>query len=274
MPSIEFIRRASRRTVLLSAIALTATGLAAEAATAAPTTSPKPTIVLVHGAFTDASGWGRVVPQLQKDGYRVVAAANPLRGLTSDAASVTSLVASIKGDVVLVGHSYGGAVISSAASSAPNVKGLVYVAAMQPDVGETFNTAIAGFPGSKVNDIARPVPTTLPDGTQGADLYLDPASYGPVFLGTTKARGLAAAATQRPLFSGAATDTAKTAAWKTLPSWYLVAKKDQLIPPAAQRYLAKRSHARTTSVAAAHAVMLLHPGAVTKVIERAANNQR
>jgi pimeloyl-ACP methyl ester carboxylesterase len=259
--------------MLLSAVMLATTAFIAQAASAAPAPKPKPTIVLVHGAFTDASGWGRVVPQLQKDGYRVVAPANPLRGLASDSASVASLVSSIEGDVVLVGHSYGGAVISSAASNAPNVKSLVYVSAMVPDVGETFNTAIAEFPGSKINDIARPVPTALPDGTQGADLYLDPASYGSVFLGTSRAKGLAPAATQRPLFSGALEDTAKTAAWRALPSWYLIATKDQLIPPAAQRFLAKRAKSRTTSVKAAHAAMYRHPAAVTRTIERAARNQ-
>ncbi|WP_022927451.1 alpha/beta fold hydrolase [Patulibacter americanus] len=263
---------AVRRTLLLSAATLFGSASAAQAVEGpdSPPASSKPTIVLVHGAFTDASGWGRVVPQLQRSGYRVVAVANPLRNLASDAGSVASVVASIKGDVVLVGHSYGGAVISSAASTTPNVKSLVYIAAMQPDVGETFNTVPSEYPGSAFGEVARPVPTTLPDGTQGADLSIDPASYGPVVLGTSRAKGLAPAATQRPLFSGTVEDAAKTAAWKTLPSWYLVATKDRLVPPAAQRFLAKRSKAHTSSVASAHSVMHAHPAAVTKVIVRAA----
>lgn len=139
--------------------------------------SPKPTVVLVHGAFADSTSWNDVTRELRREGHPVVAAANPLRGLSGDAAYVREVLAGIEGPVVLVGHSYGGSVVSAAAVGADNVRALVYVAAFIPDKGESALDLAARFPGSSLGEALRPTPVTLPDGSPGMEFTIDQAKF-------------------------------------------------------------------------------------------------
>ena len=229
---------------------------------------PKPTVVLVHGGFADASAsWNDVVQQLQKRGYPVMAPANPLRGLPQDSAYLASVLHSITGPVILVGHSYGGAVIPNAAASAPNVKALVYVAAFVPDTGEALGELINRYPGSEIQAATYPVPYPNPDGTTGTDLYLQSDQLRRVFAAdlpdsTTKIM----AATQRPFSAACFTDLTQAAAWHTIPSWGLIATDDKAIPSALQRFEYQRAKAHTVSVAASHVAMISHPDLVTQLI--------
>ncbi|MDQ0771743.1 pimeloyl-ACP methyl ester carboxylesterase [Streptomyces aurantiacus] len=241
---------------------------------------PKPTVVLVHGAWSDSSSWGGVIKRLHRDGYRVNAAALPLRGLSSDAAYVSDYLKSIPGPIVLVGHSYGGSVITNAARGNTNVKALVYVAAFAPDKGETSNELVAKFPGTHITDDPdAPVPTALnavpftqADGTQGIDLYLKPDHYRDMFLNDSVSNSDVAAlsAEQRPVTAQATNEASGEPAWKSIPSWYLVAKNDHTIPAAAEKFMAKRAHAHTVEVDAPHVAALTNPGAVTGLVEQAA----
>ncbi|MHA5054534.1 alpha/beta fold hydrolase [Streptomyces sp. SD15] len=253
-------------------------------ATAAPgqqSAEPRPTVVLVHGAWADSAGWDGVVKRLQADGYKVTAPANPLRGLASDSAYLAAYLKTIPGPVVLVGHSYGGAVVTNAATQSSNVKALVYVAGFALDKGESGNEMFAKFPGSHLtDDPAAPVPTALnavpfpqADGTTGVDLYIKPDKFRDVFLSNRLTAPTAAslAATQRPISAQAAGDLSGTPAWKTIPSWYLVPSKDHVIPPAAERYMAERAGSHTIEIDAPHAVHVSNPGVVTGLVERAAS---
>ncbi|MEE4545591.1 alpha/beta hydrolase [Streptomyces sp. V4-01] len=229
----------------------------------------KPTIVLVHGAFADASGWSGVVTRLEHDGYPVVAPANPLRGLTSDSAYVASIVAAIKGPVVLVGHSYGGAVISEAAAGNPHVRALVYIAAFMPDTGEQLGVLNSRFAGSQL----APALLRTPVAGGGTDFTIDPAAYHHVFAqDLSAADSRLMAVEQRPLSSAAFTDQATTVAWHTIPSWYLVAEQDRSISPDLERFEAARAHSHTTQVDSSHVAMISHPGVSTRVIEAAATS--
>ncbi|MFF4249533.1 alpha/beta fold hydrolase [Streptomyces sp. NPDC001822] len=237
-------------------------------------TSPqKPTVVLVHGAFADSSSWNGVIERLRHDGYPVVAPANPLRGLTSDADYLHSFLKSVKGPVVLAGHSYGGAVMSQAATDAPNVKALVYIAAFAPDKGETALELSNKFPGSTLGDVLNPVSFPLPGGGTGTDLYIKTDKFQHQFAADvpTKTADLMAA-TQRPVSASALEEKATEAAWKTIPSWNLVTTQDLNIPPASQRFMAERAHSHTTEIKASHAVSVSRPGPVTRVIEQAARS--
>ena len=230
---------------------------------------PKPTIVLVHGAFADSSGFNEIIGRLLADGYRVVAAANPLRGLSSDAAAVRAVLASIDGPIVLVGHSYGGAVISTAATGNTDVKALVYLAAFVPETGESAEALTGKFPGSTVGQSLKPVP--LPDG--GVDLYIDPKVFPANFAGDLPAREAALyAITQRPAAGAALGEPASAPqAWHTIPSHYLIAGSDRIIPPAAQEFMAERAGARIEVVkGASHMVFASRPGATVAFIEKAA----
>ena len=197
----------------------------------------------------------------------MIAPANPLRGVGADAAYIKSVLATISGPVVLVGHSYAGAVITNAAVGAANVKALVYIAAIAPDDGESQMDIFARFPGSHIGPsttLTRPFPG-------GVDVYIDRKSFRDVFAADqTPAVAATMAATQRPLAQVASTEKSGPPAWKTLPSWYMVAKHDHAIPPAAERFMAKRAHAHTVEVKSSHDVMVSHPGAVTKLILSAA----
>lgn len=253
--------------------ALAAVTLSGPAAGATPPTheGSKPTIVLEHGAFADGSSWNGVIARLQKQGYPVVAAANPLRGPADDAAALRSVLNHIHGPVVLVGHSYGGSVISEAAVGNSQVKALVYVAAFLPDVGESALELTGKFPGSTLPDALDPVPYTLPDGTSGTDLYISVDKFHHQFAADVPADTSALmAATQRPIAQAALEEKATVAAWKTVPSWDVVTTQDLNIPPAAQLFMAERAHAHVTEARASHAVAVSHPDLVARVIEQAA----
>jgi pimeloyl-ACP methyl ester carboxylesterase len=239
---------------------------------ARPKTS-KPTIVLVHGAWADASSWSRVVSRLQGDGYTVAAVANPLRSLSGDAAYVRAILESVRGPIVLAGHSYGGAVITNAATGNPNVKALVYVNAFAPDEGESA-TALAG-PESALS-VADPatvfdfVPATAPPGPS-TDLYLKRSTVNASFATGLRARDKAlVAATQRPATIGALNEPSGAPAWRTIPSWYLIGDKDRIIPPGAERAMAERAGSTVTEYNAGHLGLMTDPGAVVHEIERAA----
>jgi pimeloyl-ACP methyl ester carboxylesterase len=236
---------------------------------ASEATTARPTVVIVHGAFADASGWNDVIGRLRRAGYPVTAPANPLRGVGADAAYIKSLLATLPGPVVLVGHSYAGAVITNAAVGAPNVKALVYIAAIAPDDGESQMDIFTRFPGSHIGPsttLTRPFPG-------GVDVYIDLKSFRDVFAADQSAAVAAAmAATQRPLAQVASVEKSGPPAWRTLPSWYMVAKHDHAITPAAERFMAKRAHAHTVEVESSHDVMVSHPAPVTKLILDAARS--
>jgi pimeloyl-ACP methyl ester carboxylesterase len=248
-------------TSLALAVAVTAT------AQAAPV---KPTIVLVHGAFADSSSWNGVVKVLEHDGYTVVAAANPLRSLKGDAQSVTELLKTIPSPVVLVGHSYGGPVISEAAYGQANVKALVYVAAFAPDVGESAVALSGKYPGGTLGPtLAAPVP--LAGGAN--DLYIQQDKFPSQFAADVpKADARLMAATQRPVTDVALNEAATEPAWKTIPSWWVYGDADKNIPPQAMKFMAERAHAKETVVVkgASHVVMISNPKTVAQVIEKAA----
>ncbi|WP_328674112.1 alpha/beta fold hydrolase [Streptomyces sp. NBC_00328] len=270
-----------RRVAIPAALAVTVlTVSAVSPASSAPAPSavaaqarhaPKPTVVLVHGAFADSSGWSGVVARLRHDGYPVIAAANPLRGLDSDAAYVSSLLESVPGPVVLVGHSYGGEVITNAAVGHANVKALVYIAAFAPDQGESGLALVGLNPGSQLGEalVVRPYAVA---GGGGADGYVDPAKFRTVM--AADLRGSDAellAAQQRPVDLAALQAPSGVPAWKTIPSWYLVAGADRAIPAATEKFMARRAGAHTVVVdGASHLVMLSHPGRVENLIVQAA----
>ncbi|WP_323170768.1 alpha/beta hydrolase, partial [Pseudomonas atacamensis] len=199
---------------VFATLALTAAMFGATAAFAAPV---KPTVVLVHGAFADSSSWNGVVKILEKDGYPVIAAANPLRSVKGDAQSVADVLASVKTPVVLVGHSYGGPVISEAAYGNANVKALVYVAAFAPEKGETAAELSGRFPGSTLGPTLS-APVELADG--GKDLYIQQDKFHDQFAAdVSPADAKLMAATQRPVTVAALNEAATEPAWKTVPSY-------------------------------------------------------
>jgi pimeloyl-ACP methyl ester carboxylesterase len=223
----------------------------------------KPTIVLVHGAFANASGWTPVIDRLQKRGFNVVAVENTLTGLAADVATTKRLVDAQPGDVVLVGHSYGGAVISGASAGDPKVKALVFVAAFAPDANEPIKAVGAKFPPPPLSTALRP--------DAAGFLYVDTAKVHDVFAADLPvAQTRIVAATQKPLIATAFDQSNPGAGWKTIPSWYIVAKKDRSINPDAERFYAKRANAKTTEVESSHVVFLSHPDAVVNVIVEAA----
>jgi pimeloyl-ACP methyl ester carboxylesterase len=229
-----------------------------------------PTIVLVHGAFAESASWDRVVDPLQDAGFRVIAAANPLRALAADAAAVGDLVSAIDGPVVLVGHSYGGAVISNVRPDAGEIVGLVYVAGFAPAPGESCFTLAGMFPGSTLGDALHPVPRT--DGT--TDLYIRPDVFHEQFaadLPAAQATGMAA--TQRPVTQEALVEpSGPSPLWRELPSWFLFGEEDRNIPAALQHYMAERARAhRTIEIpGASHAVSVAHPSATARLVRQAA----
>lgn len=239
------------------------------AASARNTPASKPTVVLVHGAFADSSSWNGVIKRLHDKGYTVIAAANELRSVNGDAAAVTSLVKSIHGPVVLVGHSYGGPVISEAATGQDNVKALVYVAAFAPEVGENAAELSGRFPGSSLGSALAP-PVELADG--GKDLYIEQDKFHAQFAADVPAAQASLMAVgQRPVTDAALHEASTSAAWKSIPSWFIYGSADLNIPPAAQAFMAKRAHSRKTVVikGASHVVMVSHPAEVAALIEQA-----
>jgi pimeloyl-ACP methyl ester carboxylesterase len=233
----------------------------------------KPTIVLVHGAWADASGFAGEIRALQERGFRAIGFANPLRGLAEDAAYLADYLRTQAGPFVLVGHSYGGAVISAAATGNDQVKALVYFNGWMPDEGENIQQLLEGFEGSLVGSAIRPMPFRGPDGSEAADLYLDLEAFHAAFAADVdRATSDVMAATQRP-WNGAAFDAPSgPPAWKAgIPSWYLVGSEDKAIPPALQRFMAERAHATIVEVPASHASMVSQPEAATQLILQAAD---
>lgn len=244
----------------------TASTANATKASAAPK-SPKPTVVLVHGAFADSSSWDAVTARLQRQGYPVIGVANPLRGLADDSAYVSSVLDTVPGPVVLVGHSYGGAVITDAAVGHPQVKALVYIAAFAPDQGESGLAILAKYPGSSL-----PPALTVRPFPGGQDAYVNRADFRQVFAADVPAgKTRLMAAGQRPVALAALQQPSSAPAWKTLPSWFLVAGADHAIPPAAEQAMALRAGSHTEVIpTASHAVLVSHPGATARLIETAA----
>ncbi|MBF6339959.1 alpha/beta hydrolase [Nocardia abscessus] len=236
-----------------------------------PTRSSAPTIVLVHGAFADSSSWNGVVERLRAQGHSVIAAANPLRGLDSDAAYVASVLDSVEGPCVLVGHSYGGSVITVAAAGKTEVEALVYIAAFIPDEGESALQLTDKFPGSTLGPTTRPASYPLPDGGTGTELYIRPEEFHQQFAADVPAATAELmAATQRPVALDALQQPAVAAAWRNIPSFALVTSEDKNIPAEAQRFMAERAGAVTAEVSASHAVSVSMPDAVGDLIIRAA----
>ncbi|KSV62281.1 alpha/beta hydrolase [Sinorhizobium sp. GW3] len=230
----------------------------------------KPTVVLVHGAFADASSWNGVTKILQKNGFTVVAAANPLRSVAGDAAYVSDIISSIKGSVVLVGHSYGGQVISTAVNGKDNVKSLVYVAAFAPEAGEAAADLAGKFPGGTLGQ-ALAAPVKLIGG--GVDLSIDQAKFHDQFAHDVSIEDAALmAAGQRPITEAALTEKSGSPAWKTLPSYFIYGDGDKNIPAKALGFMAERAGSKHTVVieGASHVVMVSQPQAVADVIEEAA----
>ena len=229
-----------------------------------------PTIVLVHGAFAESSSWNGVVARLLAKGYPVIAAANPLRGVRIDSAYVASVLDSIPGPVVLVGHSYGGVVITNAATGKGNVKALVYVAGLATAEGESAGALVGRFPGSTLGPTLAP-PTALSDGNK--DLYILQPRFHAQFAADVPARDAALmAATQRPIVAAAFDELSGPPAWKSIPSWFIYGSRDKNIPPVLQPFMAERAGAKgiVEVNGASHVVMISHPDQVVKLIEQAA----
>ena len=219
-------------------------------------------IVLVHGGFVDGSGWEGVSNLLKKDGYAVTVVQNPTLSLEDDVAVTRRAIAAQKGPVLLVGHSYGGVVITEAGND-PKVQGLVYVAAFAPDKGESVSSLIKNPPPGA------PVPPILPP--QDGFLFLDQAKFAASFAADVNPdKASFMASSQVPWGLAALNGAVTEAAWKAKPSWYLVAQDDRMIPPPAQRLMSKRAGATVTEVPGSHAVYVSRPAEVAAVIEQAA----
>lgn len=252
---------------LLSAIG--AAGAAASPAYAEPTKGT--TIVLVHGAYAGSSSWNGVIADLVGKGYPVIAAANPLRSVKGDADYLSSIVKSIKGPVVLVGHSYAGSVVANAANGNDNVKGLVFVAGFAPEAGESAIDLSGRFPGSTLGAALAPA-VPLSDGSK--DSYIEPSKYWAQFAADVpEAEAVKMAATQRPITEAALAEPAGQPAWKTVPSWFIYGALDKNIPAAVHAFMAKRAGAKDTIEVkgASHVVMISHPREVAAMIEQAAS---
>jgi pimeloyl-ACP methyl ester carboxylesterase len=250
---------------LAGALAVTATVDAQTAyrpVAARPAAAAKPTIVLVHGAFADASGWDAVIRILQAKGYEVSAVQNPLTSYAADIETTKRLIDAQTGPTVVVAHSYGGAVITAAAAGNPNVKALVYLAAFANDVNEPLGPLLEKHP-TKVGQAFRP--------DAAGSLTIDRAQFHEIFAeDLPRVQTNVMAVTQKPLAGSVFTATTTVAAWRTIPSWFVVAQEDQVINPDLERLFAKRMRATTTEIKSSHVVFMSHPKEVTAVIESAA----
>lgn len=242
------------------------------ASSSAKEASPLPTIVLVHGAFAGSSSWTGVIRKLSAKGFPVIAVANPLRSVKGDAEYVASVLKSIPGPVVLVGHSYGGSVITNAVEGVSNVKALVYVTGFAADTGESASDLAGKFPGATLGPALAPA-VILPDGSK--DLYISMDKYHAQFAADVgAAEASVMAVTQRPVTEAALNEPSQFAAWKRIPSWFIYGSDDRNIPAASNAFMAERAHARKTVAVkgASHVVMVSHPDAVAALIEEAASN--
>lgn len=259
-----------RLTLAMMALASLAGTLSGVAHPAMATESPveaaneqKPSIVLVHGAFADGSSWSKVIPLLEKQGYTVTAVQNPLTSFADDVATTRRVIAAQKGPIIVVGHSYGGAVITEAATGSANVKALVYIAAYAPDSGESVGPMNEKFTPPALGT------ALIPDAA--GFLSIDRVKFHSVFCAdvpTSEAQVMAA--TQKPISGACFVAPIQNAAWKTIPSWYLVAQNDLAINPDLERFMAKRMKATTVEVKASHVPFLSHPNEVAQLIEKAA----
>jgi pimeloyl-ACP methyl ester carboxylesterase len=233
--------------------------------------TPAPTVALVHGAFADSSGWIGVIQLLRAAGVSAVAVSNPLRGIAEDTAYVASALAQIPGPVLAVGHSYGGAIITNAATKAGNVVGLVYVSAFAPDEGEKLIEVEGGSTDSVLNTalVERPYPTG-PGGETVGEFYIDPAKFHDVFAADlTEAQAADMAATQRPVSSLGFVEPNGPPAWKTLPSWAVVSTGDTAAGTDVVRRMAQRAGAVITEAEGSHVLFVARPKVVADVIQQA-----
>jgi len=233
--------------------------------------SETPTIVLVHGAWADATGFDPEIRALRERGFTAIGFANPLRDLAGDSAYLAEFLRTLTGPIVLVGHSYGGNVISTAATGNDQVRALVYFNGWMCDEGESQQQLLEQFEGSLVGPSIRPVPFTGPDGSEGADLYLDPEAFHEAFAADVDPETAAVmAAAQRPYAAAAfAAAPSGPPAWKTLPCWYLLGTEDKAIPPALQKFMAERANAIVVEVPASHVSFVSQPKAATQLILQA-----
>jgi pimeloyl-ACP methyl ester carboxylesterase len=260
---------------LIAALAIALTTSQSQAKTRTRTaTSASPTVVLVNGAWANSAVWSGVIERLQSEGYTVDAPPNPLQSLKGDAATIADFLKTINGPIVLVGHSYGGAVITNAATGNRNVKALVYVDAFAPAKGESALGLDSIKPGSALGagptKVFNFVP--FPGAKKGdAELYVKPAVFEQAFANGLPAKeGAVLAATQGPAVYSALTAPSGTPAWKTIPSWYVLGTIDKAIPPAIQLFMAQRIHAHITRVKAGHLSMVADPRVIATVITAAA----
>jgi pimeloyl-ACP methyl ester carboxylesterase len=240
-------------------------------AAASYSSGPRPTVVLVHGAWADGSGWAKVTNRLLDDGYQVRVPPNPLRSLPTDAATIRNFLSTLSGPIVLVGHSYGGAVITNAATGNPNVKALVYVDAFAPAEGEAIfplagaDSALA-VPPETVFDFV-PYPGAPAD---DVDLYLKHDTFVTSFAsGVPRSQAERLYPAQRPLTLGAGFNPSGPPAWATIPSWYVLGTKDLIITPTAQEFMATRAHSTITRIPTGHLGLITAPDPITSVIEKA-----
>jgi pimeloyl-ACP methyl ester carboxylesterase len=226
--------------------------------------STRPTIVLVHGAWADSSSWGRVIDRLRAGGSPVVTVANPLQGLTSDTAYLSAALAAIDGPIVLVGHSYGGALISNVDATAFDLRALVYVAGFIPQAGETV--------GELAGQSTPPLPLVPTEAPDGVEVIIDPAAFPAAFAGDLdEASAARLAIVQRPANTRAVSEAATQEAYRVVPSWVIVTRDDQAINPELQRRMAARTGGPIVEVDASHAVMVSRPDVVVDVIAQAAH---
>jgi pimeloyl-ACP methyl ester carboxylesterase len=257
--------------IVLAFITLSMTTVVVHAQEGGSAMESLPTIVLVHGAFAESSSWNGVITELQHNGYPVIALANPLRGIASDAAYTQELLETIEGPIVLVGHSYGGAIINSAAVGNPNVKALVFVAAFAPEKGEALGELNSRFPGSTLTETLTKVP--LADGSN--DLYIQQDKFHQQFAADVPAEEAAVLAiTQRPIPDVVFTEVSGEASWKTIPSWFIFGELDKNIPAAVHQFMAERAKAQdiVEIKGASHVVGISHPSEVADMIVEAAKS--
>ena len=229
--------------------------------------STKPTIVELHGAFEDASSWSKVTRQLQSEGFSVIAPAVQLRGVASDTAALEGVISAIQGPKILVGHSYGGLLVSELASRTPDVTALVYVAAYIPQAGDTAGQLTSQFAGSLLG----PATTHMVSSPDGAEMYVNTASFQEIFAaGSAAADAAVNAASQRPILAAAFEEKVAATAPAQIRKYAIVATEDKAIPPAAERFEAQRAGAVITDVRSPHAVPMTNPQAVVDVIHQAA----
>jgi pimeloyl-ACP methyl ester carboxylesterase len=240
-------------------------------AQATPTPGIDPTVVLVHGAFADASGWSSVISELQADGIAALAPANPLRSVSGDAAYIASVVNQIPGPVLLVGHSYGGVVTTNAAVQTPNVTGLVYICAFLPDEGESVQDLAAQATDSLLGPNLRPAQYAIAGSEEpGTELFIDTAAFHDVFCADLPAEIAAVmAVSQRPGDAHGFGEPTAAAAWKTLPSWALVGTADKTIGITGLRAMAGRAGAISVEIDASHVAMMSQPKATADLIRTA-----